>query len=58
MKKTKTFFFNFDLNDGTEHEGSIRFFTARMNDMRVRKFSKKNANFFFNFDLNDGTEHE
>ena len=60
-KKIIEFFFNFDLNDGTEHEWSIRLFTARMTVMRVRKFSKRKnekKKFFCHLDLNDGNEHE
>ena len=46
IKKNENFFFNFDLNDWSEHEWSIRFFTARMTVMRVRKISKKKNDFF------------
>ena len=43
----KTIFVNFDLNDGSEHEWSIRFYTARLTVMTVRKFSKKKKWIFF-----------
>ena len=41
LKNNWIFFLNFDLNNATEHEWWIRFFTARMTVMRVGKFSKK-----------------